>query len=146
MIEFETFKKCIEAIYRQEKIDDDLTKLLVPEDCTGWVSTGEELIRCMTLLLKDVLGDKYDYIEWWLYDAIEGDKAVWDKEIKYHLDDLQDLYYYIIGEYDKVKQEKTINDIIETNDITDNVIKADDVIEMSLNELQCLVERSKEVN
>jgi hypothetical protein len=140
MIELETFKKCIEAIYRQEKIDDDLTKLLVPEDCTGWVSTGEELIRCMTLLLKDVLGDKYDYIEWWLYDAIEGDKAVWYKEIKYHLDDLQDLYYYIIGEYSKVKQE------IETNDITDNAIKADDVIEMSLNELQCLVKHSKELN
>jgi hypothetical protein len=134
MIEFETFKKCIEAIYRQEKIDDDLTKLLVPEDCIGWVSTGEELIRCMTLLLKDVLGDKYDYIEWWLYDAIEGDKAVWDKETKYHLDDLQDLYYYIIGEYSKVRQEKITND------------EVDDVIEMSLNELQNWVEHSTELD
>lgn len=111
MISLETFKKCIEAIQHQDEIDEQLTTLLINSECTGWVSTGEKLIDAMRALLKDSMNDQYDYIDWWLYDVKEGNRKVYERkkdvfcnevQLTYDLEDLDSLYYYIIGEYYEV--------------------------------------------
>lgn len=29
-------------------------------------------------IVKFLLNDKFDYIEWWLYDSVKGERFVWD--------------------------------------------------------------------
>ena len=107
MISLELFKKIIKDIQEQELKDEQLTKLLVCSECTGWVSTCDNLINDLMELLSYELGDKYEIIEWWLYDISDGNKFnINDKEqIKYDLNDLDSLYYYITGDYSEVPQE-----------------------------------------
>lgn len=111
MITLETFKKCVKAIQHQDEIDKQLTDLLIGDGCTGWVTTGEELINSMRALLKDSMNDQYDYIDWWLYDVGGGNREVWEHkkneldgevQLTYDLEDLDSLYYYILGEYHNV--------------------------------------------
>ena len=112
MITLETFKKCVKAIQHQDEIDKQLTDLLIGSECSGWVTTGEELINSMRALLKDSMNDQYDYIDWWLYDVDEGERKVWENKkdpsseqslrFEYNLEDLDSLYYYILGEYSNV--------------------------------------------
>lgn len=108
-ISLELFKKIMLDIEKQEEIDKKLTKLLVCKDCTGWVSTAEDVIQDLCKLLGIVLGDKYEYIEWWLYDTSEGNKFIYESidentECVMDLNNVEDLYYYIIGEHENVKQ------------------------------------------
>ena len=77
MITLETFKKCVKAIQHQDEIDKQLTDLLMGSECSGWVTTGEELINSMRALLKDSMDDQYDYIDWWLYDIGKGNRKVY---------------------------------------------------------------------
>ena len=112
MITLETFKKCVKAIQHQDEIDKQLTDLLIGSECSGWVTTGEELINAMRALLKDSMNDQYNYIDWWLYDVDEGERKVWENKkdpsseqslrFEYNLEDLDSLYYYILGEYHNV--------------------------------------------
>ena len=111
MITLETFKKCIKAIQHQDEIDKQLTDLLIGDGCSGWVTTGEELINSMRALLKDSMNDQYDYIDWWLYDVDKGNRKVYERkknefcdevQLIYDLEDLDSLYYYILGEYHNV--------------------------------------------
>lgn len=111
MITLETFKKCVKAIQHQDEIDKQLTDLLIGSECSGWVSTGEELINSMRALLKDSMNDQYDYIDWWLYDVDKGNRKVYERkknefcgevQLTYDLEDLDSLYYYILGEYHNV--------------------------------------------
>ena len=108
MITLETFKKCIKAIQHQDEIDKQLTDLLIGDGCSGWVTTGEELINSMRALLKDSMNDQYDFIDWWLYDVDKDKRKVWERkknefcdeiQLTYDLEDLDSLYYYILGEY-----------------------------------------------
>lgn len=108
MITLETFKKCVKAIQHQDEIDKQLTNLLIGDGCSGWVTTGEELINSMRALLKDSINDQYDYIDWWLYDVEKGNRKVYERkknefcdevQLIYDLEDLDSLYYYILGEY-----------------------------------------------
>lgn len=109
MITLETFKNCVKAIQHQDEIDKQLTDLLIGDGCSGWVTTGEELINAMRALLKDSMNDQYDYIDWWLYDVDEGERKVYERkkdvstggdlQFVYELEDLDSLYYYILGEY-----------------------------------------------
>lgn len=105
MITLELFKKIIGDIKKQEEKDDKLTELLVCPECTGWINSAEDLISDLIQLLQFELKDEWDTIEWWLYDISDGNRFSYDNNIKYDLNELDDLYYYLIGELDKVKQE-----------------------------------------
>lgn len=110
MISLELFKKIIKDIQEQELKDEQLTKLLVCSECTGWVSTCDNLINDLMELLSYELGDEYETIEWWFYDISDGNKFVYEdinnnEQIKYNLNDLDSLYYYVTGELKKVSQE-----------------------------------------
>lgn len=125
MISLKLFKSIIEHIYQQEEKDKKLTELLIDPDFTGWISTANDLIDDLVKLLEYELGDKYEYISWWLYDVSDGNKFVYedfkeDKQVRYNLNDLKDLYNYIIGDLEAVKQ-----DIVNKNK-EDNTFKTVD--------------------
>lgn len=125
MISLDLFKSIISHIKQQEEKDEKLTKLLIDPDFTGWISTANGLIDDLVKLLEYELGDKYEYISWWLYDISDGNKFVYedfkdDKQVRYNLNDLKDLYNYIIGDLEAVKQ-----DIVNKNK-EDNTFKTVD--------------------
>lgn len=122
MISLDLFKSIISHIKQQEEKDEKLTKLLIDPDFTGWISTANDLIDDLVKLLGYELGDKYEYISWWLYDITDGNKFVYedfndDKQVRYNLNDLKDLYNYIIGDLEAVKQ-----DVIDKEKGQDKVI------------------------
>ena len=119
MISLELFKKIIKDIQEQELKDEQLTKLLVCPECTGWVSTCEPIMDDLIKLLQFELKDKYETLEWYLYDVSDGHKFVYEnkneeEQIKYNLNDLDSLYYYIIGNYSEVPQETIKRDDKDT--------------------------------
>ena len=110
MISLDLFKSIVSHIKQQEEKDEKLTKLLIDPEFTGWISTANDLIDDLVKLLEYELGDKYEYISWWLYDISDGNKFVYedfkeDKQVRYNLNDLEDLYNYIIGDLEAVKQD-----------------------------------------
>lgn len=112
MIKLETFIECMDAIYQQDQFDQKLTDLIVDKESGGWCSTGENLIQCMRYLLKDIMDDKFEVIDWWLYEAPENEKFVYedyphssDKQVRFNLNNLKDLYYYILGQNKEVKYD-----------------------------------------
>ena len=126
MISLDLFKSIITHIEQQEEKDKRLTELLIDPDFTGWVSTANDLIDDLVKLLEYELGDKYEYISWWLYDISDGNKFVYedfkdDKQVRYNLNDLKDLYNYIIGDLEAVKQ-----DIVNKNKEDDTFKTVDD--------------------
>lgn len=140
MITLETFKKCINAIQYQDKIDEQLTALLVDKECTGWITTGEKLVNAMRALLKDAMNDQYNYIDWWLYDVEEGERKVWERKkvqspvqnllFEYNLDSLGDLYNYILGKYDDIPVVIK-PDVPEENEGEYNTCSVDDFFEQA---------------
>ena len=125
MISLELFKKIIKDIQEQELKDEQLTKLLVCSECTGWVSTCDNLINDLMELLYYELGDEYETIEWWFYDISDGNKFVYEdinnnEQIKYNLNDLDSLYYYVTGDYSRVPQTIIKRDDKDTNLNKDN--------------------------
>lgn len=122
MISLDLFKSIVSHIKQQEEKDEKLTKLLIDPEFTGWVSTANDLIDDLVKLLEYELGDKYEYVSWWLYDIADGDKFVYedfkdDKQVRYNLNDLKDLYNYIIGDLEAVKQD-IVNKNKENNTFT----------------------------
>lgn len=133
MINLETFKKIMKDIELQEEKDDKLTKLLVNDSCYGWISTANVLIDNLLLLLKENLNDEYDYISWWLYDTSEQQRHVYESidektECVMDLNNIEDLYYYIIGEHEKVKQFTQPKEKKETFTKNNSVEEAFDII------------------
>lgn len=125
MISLDLFKSIVSHIKQQEEKDEKLTKLLIDPDFTGWISTANDLIDDLVKLLEYELGDKYEYISWWLYDITDGNKFVYedfkdDKQVRYNLNDLKDLYNYIIGDLEAVKQ-----DIVNKDDKNNSYTMAD---------------------
>ena len=131
MISLELFKKIIKDIQEQELKDEQLTKLLVCSECTGWISSAEEIINDLIKLLQFELGDEYETIEWYLYDIYDGNKFIYEdinnnEQIKYDLNDLDSLYYYITGELKKVPQEVVKNKI---NKYTETIQSGEEVLD-----------------
>lgn len=129
MISLDLFKSVIGHIYQQEEKDKKLTELLIDPDFTGWISTANDLIDDLINLLEYELGDKYETVSWWIYDISDGKKFVYedideDKQVEFNLNSLDDLYYYIIGDLEMVKQRVVSKD-------EDTVSKTVDVSEVS---------------
>lgn len=117
MISLELFKKIVTDILEQEKNDEILTNILVCKECNGWINSAENITNDLVQLLQYILKDKYEYLTWWLYDCgLESNhKFIYEdlkngEEIEYNLNNLEDLYYYILEDYSKVKQRIKIKE------------------------------------
>ena len=103
LLTLEEFKTIVEHI--KENFDDNnkLTKILVSNDCTGFTSFGEHLVCDLLHLVEKLLNDEGDWISWWLYE--DTSKVVTSSNRSYDLTKVEDLYYFLRKEYNKVKRE-----------------------------------------
>ena len=100
---FKLFKETIEAIIAQQKHDDkcsDAFQLILNEDRVNFGYDNSILITAIFRLLKEVMQDEGEWIDYWVFDlecgkeykkgcATEKD----GKEIK--IDTIENLYKYL---------------------------------------------------
>ena len=99
MMSKECFCKALRMIKEQQGIDEQFGKALsMVGDGHFAFGTGNRYLIALLDVLKEAVGDQYDYIDWWLYEATE-DYIVWeaDETKKYCLKEPEDLYDYITG-------------------------------------------------
>jgi len=99
MISKETFCKALGLIQEQQETDRKVTDALLLVGNGSYVfGTENKYLEGLMMVLKEAVGDQYDYISWWLYDTndyrvwSEDDSKVWD------LKEPEALYDYIIAE------------------------------------------------
>lgn len=86
-------------IQEQEQINEQFSKAL---DLVGnghfVFGTENRYLEALLLVLKEVLNDQYDYIDWWLYDT--SDYMIWsgDEKQEWCLKEPGALYDFIITE------------------------------------------------
>ena len=69
MISKETFCAALTLIKEQEATDEQFSKALSKVgDGHFLFGIGNKYLIALRMVLKEALGDKYDYIDWWLYE------------------------------------------------------------------------------
>ena len=103
MISKECFCKGLRMIQEQEKINEKFSQALQTVG-NGYFVFGShnKFYEALMMVLKETVGDKYDYIDWWLYEG-EPDYEIWssDESQKWILKDPEALYDYICTECQK---------------------------------------------
>ena len=102
VISKETFCKALALIKEQEETDEQFSKALSKVgDGHFLFGVGNKYLEALLMVLKEALNDKYEYIEWWLYEATD-DYTVWaaDNSTSWNLTEPEALYDYIVNECD----------------------------------------------
>ena len=96
-----TFCKALRMIKEQDTINDEVAAAL------GKVSDGCYTFGCnnkwfdaLMMVLKEAVNDRYNYVEWWLYEATD-DCKVWENKEggkEWCLKEPESLYDYIVTE------------------------------------------------
>lgn len=95
----ETFCKALALIKEQEEINAKFGKALDMVGDGHYVyGANNRYLSAALLVLKEALGDKYDYIEWWLYDTSDYMISSGDKTKSWNLRAPEALYDYILNE------------------------------------------------
>ncbi len=106
MISKETFCRALELIGEQQETDRRFGEALNLVG-NGHFAFGAEnrYLEGLLLVLKEAVGDRYDYIGWWLYETT--DYRVWsgDEKREWNLRDAGDLYDYIVDESTRTDQQ-----------------------------------------
>ena len=98
MISKEMFCKALRMIVEQEEINRRFAEALQLVGNGHYVfGTPNKYYDALLEVLKETVGDKYDYISWWLYDG--GDRIVsWEENgqtVSVNLTDVNALYCYL---------------------------------------------------
>ena len=66
----ETFCKVLELIQEQDRINEEFSRALQTVG-NGFIAFGTEnkFYKALIMVLTELLEDKAEYIEWWLYEA-----------------------------------------------------------------------------
>lgn len=97
MLSKELFCKALSLIQEQEQADIDFSKALqLTGEGTFLYGVGNKYREAAILLLQDYIGDRYDYIGWWLYEG-SPDYEVSDDDHVWHLKEPEDLYDFIVN-------------------------------------------------
>ena len=97
MILKETFCKALRLIKEQEEVDRQFSEALQMVGNGHYVfGTPNRYLDAALLVLKEAVGDKYEYIDWWLFEL--GDKAIAlaDGSQSWDLTTPEALYDYIV--------------------------------------------------
>ena len=108
MLGKDCFCKALRMIKEQQDIDDQFGKALnMVGDGHFAYGSGNRYLIALLNVLKEAVGDQYDYIDWRLYEATD-DYEVWeaDKPLKYCIKEAEDLYDYITGVMQPTPVEK----------------------------------------
>ena len=117
MITLKEFKNIFKHIELLENKNKQLTEIIVCKDSSGWVDHGENLVDDIFMLLHHSFNIPIEdnLFGWWKYDARDGRKYIYEesKNAKYNLNSLDNLYLYARGEYDKIAEPYTEDEIKE---------------------------------
>ena len=97
MVTKNTFCKVLDLIREQDQINSKVEEALQLVGNGHYVfGTENRYYRALLLVLKELLHDRFDYIEWWLYDA--GDYTVEnaDGSRRWDLTKPEALYDYLV--------------------------------------------------
>lgn len=100
MISKDTFCKALQMLLEQERIDNAFEEALQTIGDGHFVYGSNNKYReALLMVLKESVDDKYDYIDWWLYDGAPEYK-VWTEDEKktWILKTPEALYDYITTE------------------------------------------------
>ena len=95
----DAFCKALRMIKEQEEINDEVCKALSKvADCFTF-DCDNKWLAALRMVMKEAVNDKYDYIEWWLYEATD-DYKVWtaDESKEWCLKEPEALYDFIVTE------------------------------------------------
>lgn len=98
MLSKKVFCDSIRSIKEQSKINENFSKALETVGDGFFVfGAKNKLLDALLSVLKDGMSDKYDYIDWWLYETSAG-YDVWDKTNDKHwvLDTPEKLYDFLV--------------------------------------------------
>lgn len=97
MISKDTFCRVLALIQEQDEINDQVEKALQLVGDGHYVfGTDNRYYRALLLVLKEELNDKYEYIEWWLYEAEDYVVENADGSQKWDLKEPGALYDYLV--------------------------------------------------
>lgn len=97
MISKDTFCRVLALIQEQDEINDQVEKALQLVGDGHYVfGTDNRYYRALLLVLKEELNDKYEYIEWWLYEAEDYVVESADGSQKWDLTEPSALYDYLV--------------------------------------------------
>ena len=72
MLSKETFCEALLMIKQQENINENFSKALQKMGDGFFIfGTDNKYLEALLMVLKEAVKDKYDYIDWWLYDGAE---------------------------------------------------------------------------
>lgn len=97
MISKETFCKALRLIREQEEVDRQFSEALQTVGNGHYVfGTPSRYLDAAILVLVEAVGDKYEYIDWWLFEL--GDKVISmaDGSQSWDLSTPEALYDYIV--------------------------------------------------
>lgn len=111
MITKELFIEIIKTIQEQSNAETEFCNAF-----SKYANSGEyppiitnRLLSPLIKLLEATI-DPNGTIDWWLFDIDEGHKFAYDTigedEIEYDLNDINDLYEYVMGNYNAVKSKR----------------------------------------
>ena len=98
VISKETFCKALQLIREQEEVDRQFSEALQTVGNGHYVfGTPNRCQDAAILVLVEAVGDKYEYIDWWLYEL--GDKVIElaDGSQTWDLTTPEALYDYIVN-------------------------------------------------
>lgn len=105
MITVEKFKEILNTIKNFDEDNQKLTEILIKETY-GFIDYCFPITKIINDLLLDIFDcDDPDIFDWWLYEKVEKIITMPDKT-KYDLTNIEDFYYYLTYQFDKVKKIK----------------------------------------
>lgn len=107
VVSLEFFKDCMHHIEAHIAKDEILTELFISEDSVAWVNSAPELMNDLITLLTNSFGEGKEEIEWWLWERDENNDS-YEFELngewcRVHIKTLDDLYYSLTEQYDKIE-------------------------------------------
>ena len=103
----ETFCKALSLLQNQREKDEAFSDALSSMGDGHFVfGADNEYLEALLMVLKEALDDRYDYIEWWLYETEDYciQEAIGKKE--WHLFEPAVLYDYICNDCDHSSNQK----------------------------------------
>lgn len=98
MISKETFCKALRLIREQEKVNRQFSEALQTVGNGHYVfGTSNRYLDAALLVLVEAVGDKYEYIDWWLFELDDKTISLADGSQSWELTTPEALYDYIVN-------------------------------------------------
>ena len=95
MISKETFCKVIALMQEQDQVNEQVEKALeLVADRVFFFGAHDRNSKAVRILLKEIFHDKYDYLDWWLYEHVE--KVIYWEDRSFEVSTPEAFYDYMV--------------------------------------------------